>query len=239
MAEGGKPEAKGRPSPRKKKASRAKPAAGRAAAPDTSWSAGTRTLVRRLADLTGGVAGSAYRLGTALLLPGEPSAMRREAGAYLRELRELAGLTLSDLSDALDLSDRSALKAAEEGTAALSFELILRLSAILARHDPVPFISRMTRSYNPALWKLLEDWGVGRLPLQFERERLFVNIFRGHDAARGLSDAGFEKVLAFTRAAFELSLHFVADQEHVEDSAPGDEAGSGGGTGGSRRPTGA
>ena len=86
---------------------------------------------------------------------------------------------------------------------------MLRLAAVLARHDPVPFVTRLVRSYNPVLWQLLEDWGVGRLPLQLERERAFVNILRGHDEARALSDADFERVLDFTRSAFELGLHFA------------------------------
>jgi transcriptional regulator with XRE-family HTH domain len=141
-------------------------------------------------------------------LPDAPE-MRREAGSYLRELRELAGLTVEELSEAVELSDDSLLEAVESGAATLSFELILRLAAILARHDPAPFISRMVRSYNPVLGELLEDWGVGRLPLQFEREREFVNILRGRDEARDLSEPEFARVLEFTRAAFELALEFT------------------------------
>jgi transcriptional regulator with XRE-family HTH domain len=138
-------------------------------------------VLRRVVD-TGG-----REIGAWLPDAGE---MRREAGAYLRELRELAGLTIDELTDAVELSDRSLLEAVEAGTATLSFELVLRLAAILARHD--------------------QDWGVGRLPLQLEREREFVNLLRGYDEARALSDEDFEKVLAFTRAAFETALHFAA-----------------------------
>jgi hypothetical protein len=105
----------------------------------------------------------------------------------------------------------------ENGTATLSFELILRLAAVLARNDPVPVILKFTRTYNPDLWKLLEDWGLGRLTLHFEREREFINIFRSHDAARKLGDAGFAEVLKFTRAAFEMALHFVMEREKVAD----------------------
>jgi hypothetical protein len=54
---------------------------------------------------------------------------------------------------------------------------------------------------------------VARLPLQFEREREFINIFRRHDDARTLSDEGFQKVLEFTRQSFEMSLHFIEEQE--------------------------
>ncbi len=146
----------------------------------------------------------------------EAAAMRREAGHYLRELRELAGLTLDELSEAVDLSDRSLLEAVEDGTATLSFELILRLAAILARRDPVPFVSRLVRTYNPVLWQMLEDWGIGRLPLQLEREREFVNILRGQDAARALSDEDFARVLEFTRSAFETALRFALKPPRIE-----------------------
>ncbi len=194
------------------------------------------SLAKRLLDLTGGLTVSAFRLAVqtsgvpwkiakaVLLKPEqlgslEPGQLRlmQETGLYLRDLRGVAGLTLSELSDAIDLEDHSLLEAVEGGTAALSFELILRLAALLARHDPIPFIIRVTRSYNPELWQVLEDWGIGRLPLQFERERQFVNIYRRHDAARNLSDAGFQEVLKFTQAAFELSLRFVAEQEEIAD----------------------
>lgn len=141
--------------------------------------------------------------------------MRREAGRTVREFRELAGLTIEDLAAALDVRDRSLLEAVEDGTATLSFELILRLSALLARNDPIPFVAQLARGSNPVLWKLLEDWGIGRIPLQMERERRFLNVFRGHDAARRLSDAGFERVLDYTRAAFEMALGFVAEGEGV------------------------
>ena len=146
--------------------------------------------------------------GLAARLP-EASRVRRETGGYVRELRELAGLTRAELADAIELSDRSLLEAVEAGTAALSFEIILRLAAILARHDPVPFVARLLRSYNPLLWELFRDWGVDRIPLQFEREREFVNVLRSSDAARELSDADFARVLDFTRAAFETALHFA------------------------------
>jgi transcriptional regulator with XRE-family HTH domain len=159
--------------------------------------------------------GAGLQVGRALLLSPESARMRREAGRTLRELRELAGLTLDDLATALDLRDRTLLEAVEAGTATLSFELILRLSALLARNDPIPFAAQLARSSNPALWKALEEWGVGRIPLQLERERRFLNVFRGHDAARRLSDEGFERVLHYTRAAFELALGFVAELEGV------------------------
>jgi transcriptional regulator with XRE-family HTH domain len=175
-------------------------------------------LAESLTGRMASVPGMGLSVGRTLLLSPEAARMRREAGRTVRELRELTGLTLDELAEALDLRDQSLLEAVENGTATLSFELILRLSALLARNDPVPFVAKLARSYNPALWKALEDWGLGRIPLQLERERRFLNVFRGHDAARRLSDAGFERVLRFTQTAFELALGFIAEEEGVSDA---------------------
>lgn len=192
------------------------------------------SLFNMITGLPGAMAGGAFRLaakttdvplrvGKALFLKPEQAEKMKEAGKMLKDLREVAGLTRFELSEALDLKDHSLIEAVENGTAILSFELILRLAALLARHDPVPVILKFTRTYNPELWKILEDWGLGRLTLHFEREREFINIFRRHDAARKLSDEGFAKVLAFTQAAFEMSLHFIAEQEEVELEEPGED----------------
>jgi len=157
--------------------------------------------------------GASLKMGKALLLKPEKSKIFREAGLALRDLRNLAGMTQNEVSDALKLKDTSLLKAVEDGTATLSFELILRIAALYSRHDPIPFIIKYTRTYSPAIWKLLDDWGVGRLPLYIEREREFVNIYRNHDMVRKLSDEEFEKLLTFTRAAFEMALHFISKKE--------------------------
>lgn len=183
-------------------------------------------LVRGIGAITTGVTermaasgGVGLRMGKALLLSPEGARMRLEAGRTLRELRKVAGLTVDELAEALELSDHSLLAAVEKGTATLSFELILRLSALLARNDPVPFVAQMTRTYNPALWKLLEGWGLVRIPLQMERERRFVNVYRAHDVARKLSDAGFDHVLRFTQAAFEMALDLAAAEEGIREGA--------------------
>jgi transcriptional regulator with XRE-family HTH domain len=191
-----------------------------------------RTLLDRLADLSGVIAQSAVilaskttgvskQVGKQLVLGAEQQKVLIEAGASLKDLRQVAGLTISDLSKALKLKDQSLLEAVESGTAVLSFELILRLSALLARHDPLPFIMKYTRTYNPEIWRLLDDWGMAQLPLQIERERQFVNILRGCDTARELSDEAFAKVLAFTQAAFDLALEFSTSSQAVSGKGSG------------------
>ncbi|MFL1455344.1 helix-turn-helix domain-containing protein [Marinobacter sp. GN3S48] len=179
-----------------------------------------RSLVNRITGMTGSAlrfaarsTDTSLRVGRALINSQDQLRMMLTAGQSLKDIREVAGLTLSEMSEALNLKDKSVLEAVENGTATLSFELILRLAALIARNDPIPFILRTTRNYNPEVWQILNDWGIGRLPLQFEREREFINIFRRHDDARNLSDEGFRKVLEFTRQSFEMSLHFVEEQE--------------------------
>ncbi|MEQ6886002.1 helix-turn-helix domain-containing protein [Salicola sp. Rm-C-2C1-2] len=177
-------------------------------------------LLDRLAGYTGSAykiarrtTGNSLKVGKKLMGSQDQLRMMLTAGESLRDLREVAGLTVNDLAQSLNLRDKSLLEAVEDGTAALPFELILRLAAVLARNDPVPFILKYTRAYSPDTWRVLNDWGVGRLPLHFEREREFINIYRGHDEARELSDEGFKRVLEFTRKSFEMSLHFVAEEE--------------------------
>jgi transcriptional regulator with XRE-family HTH domain len=195
--------------------------------PDPAAS-GELTMLSGLAAMTGDAAGSAIQffltvtgdpLGLKPLLsgPAHPGKLAREAGNYVRELRELAGLTISDLSRALQLTDSSYLEAVEAGTQTLSFDLVLRLAAIVARNDPMPAILKLTRTSNPAVAKFLEDWGAGRLPLQIERERQFVNLLRGNDEARDLSDESFEQVLVFTKAALDSAVSLAADFEHKAD----------------------
>ena len=91
---------------------------------------------------------------------------------------------------------------------ALPFEIILRLASVLGRNDPVSFVMRFTRSYNPDIWKTLEKLGIGRLAVQAGREREFANLYRGSDAARTLTDEEFAEVLKFTQAAFAMAVAF-------------------------------
>jgi len=179
-----------------------------------------RSLVKMMVGMTNTAVKTAYKTGGLSLRMGKmlfpaagDSAMMKETGEYLKGLREVAGLTAQELSEAVDLKDQSLIEAVENGTATLSFELTLRMAALVARHDPIPFIMRFIRTYNPEAWNILEDWGVDKIPLQFERERQFMNVYRARDEARSLSDEGFEKVLAFTSSAFEMGLHYAREAE--------------------------
>lgn len=148
-----------------------------------------------------------------------PEQLRRmaDAGESLRDLREVAGMTLADITSALNLKDKSFMEAVEDGREALSLEMIMRLASLYARNDPIPFVVQYVRTYRPKLWEVLEDWGLDGLPIKIERERRFINIYKRRDAARQLSAEGFDKVLAFTQQAFDMSLHFVAELEDIEN----------------------
>ena len=166
--------------------------------------------VRSWADSVLGVAGAAadVTLGAAKMMlpkPGQRRALER-AGAVLRRLRETAGLSVDEVGSAIDLKDPALLELVENGKMALPFEIILRLASVLGRNDPVSFVMRFTRSYNPDVWKTLESLGIGRLAVQAGREREFANLYRASDAARRLSDEEFAEVLKFMQAAFSMAL---------------------------------
>ena len=168
--------------------------------------------LRSWTDSVLGIAGAAadVTMGAAKMLlpkPGQRAALAR-TGAMLRRLREAAGLSIGEVGTAIDLSDPGLLELVENGKIVLPFEIILRLASVLGRNDPISFVMRFTRSYNPEIWRTLEKLGVGRLALQAGREREFANLYRGSDAARGLSDEDFNEVLKFTRAAFEMAVTF-------------------------------
>jgi transcriptional regulator with XRE-family HTH domain len=171
--------------------------------------------VRSWADTAWGLAGSAADMSLAIAKSSVGPRRRvtiEKAGALLKGMRETAGLTAQELGRAINLRDASLLEQAESGRIVLPFEIILRLAAVLGRRDPVAFVMKLTRSYNPELWKALEDLGVGRLVAHAGREREFVNIYRSRDEARRLTDAQFARVLAFVAAAFELALMLVRQE---------------------------
>lgn len=178
--------------------------------PLPAWISTLAALTDSALRIAGAGRGVALRAGTP-----SPEQLRLMAiaGESLRDVREVAGLTAADVSEALDLRDKSVWEAIEAGREVLSVELILRVTSLLARNDPLPFVLRMARSYQPRLWSTLQQLGMDGIPLQLEREREFINIFRRHDAARALPDEDWTRVLDFTRQAFELGLGAVTRTE--------------------------
>ena len=173
---------------------------------------GVARQVRSWSDSVLGIAGAATDVSIgaarAMLVKPEQRAALKKAGTVLRGMREAAGFSVKEVGAAIDLKDPALLELVENGKVALPFEIILRLASILGRNDPVSFVMRFTRSYNPDAWHTLENLGIGRFAVQAGREREFANIYRGSDAARRLSDDDFAAVLAFTKAAFDLALAF-------------------------------
>jgi transcriptional regulator with XRE-family HTH domain len=214
------------PSPRAGAPRRARPAAPRA---DGSTLVDLAQQVRSWTDTVLGVAGAAAdaTLGAAKLMlpkPGQRAALEK-TGAVLRRMRETAGMSVDEVGNAIDLEDPTLLELVENGKVALPFEIILRLASVLGRNDPISFVMRFTRSYNPDVWKTLESLGIGRLALQAGREREFANIYRASDAARRLSDDDFAEVLKFTQAAFTMALAFRAGKRAAGAVPPAAKAG--------------
>ncbi len=168
--------------------------------------------LRRWTDTVLGIAASATDLSLDFVKararePRQQAAIEK-AGSMLRQAREAAGITTQELGRAIDLTDPDLLEQAEVGKAALPFEVILRLAGVLGRHDPVTFVMKLARSYNPGLWRALDDLGIGRLAVQAGCERELANLYRANDAARRLSDADFTAVLGFVKTGFDMAVSF-------------------------------
>ncbi|MDX1804998.1 MAG: XRE family transcriptional regulator [Alcanivorax sp.] len=178
-----------------------------------------------LTALASRVGGLSLKIGRSLILnrdqlsgfSAEQRAWMQRAGDTLKDARQAAGLTLDDLRDALNLHDKNLLEAIEQGSATLSFEMILRLTSLVARNDPLPFLIHLVRGFNPQLWALLEDWGFGHLPTMVERDRQWLNLYRSQEQARRLSDNEFQHLLAFSREALSLALAFKEPQDTAPD----------------------
>lgn len=131
-----------------------------------------------------------------------------QAAHFLRDLREAAQLSLDDLAKALTLEDASLLTLVESGKVGLPFDIILRMATVLGKNDPVGFILKVTRAYNPGIWATLDKLGIGKLIVQAGREREFANVYRANEAARLLNDEEFAAVLRFVGAALDSGVVF-------------------------------
>ena len=200
-------------------ATRAKPDPA-AASPDLVFAAVKPMLkvaqqLRRWTDGVLGLVGPAGELSLNLAKgvtkgPRQLQAIEK-AGSLLRQARESAGMTTQELGKVIDLDDPHLLEQAERGKAALPMEVILRLASALGRHDPVTFAMKLSRTYNPLLWKALDELGIDRMVALVGREREMANLCRANDDARRLSDADFTEVLGFTKTAFDMAVKFRAE----------------------------
>lgn len=191
------------------------------------------SLLNSLRKLTGQVAGGTLDLArntaamsamfgenwlrNAVLNKMEPERLEAmaEAGHFLRDARETAGMSVKDLSESLGMSDRTVLENIESGETIMPLELMLRSASLLARHDPIPFLIKFMRTYNPALEKTLEQLGVLALPKQYERERRFVNLYRQHDILRSLSDDEYERFIHYMESSSNLVLDLMLKEKEA------------------------
>ena len=197
------------------------------------------SLLEQLTRLTGQVAGQTLDVARSTaamslmfgenLLPKsllknlEPERLQAmaDAGRFLRDARETAGLSLRELTEALGIKDDELLRDIESGDRVMPLELAFRAASLIARHDPIPFLVKFMRTYNPALGDTLEQWGVMVLPVQFERERRWINLYRKHDSLRGFSDAEYDRLIDYVDSATQLVLDVMAKEKAAaQESVP-------------------
>lgn len=192
-----------------------------------------KSLLEQLTRFTGQVAGQTLDaakttatlgamfgenwLSNAVMKTFEPERLEAmaEAGHFLRDARETAGLSLKELAESLGIKDDSLLEDIESGDRVMPIELMLRTASLIARHDPIPFLIQFLRTYNPALGETLEQWGVMALPKQYERERRWVNLFRQHDVLRSLDDEEHDRLINYVDSATNLILDVMVKEKEA------------------------
>lgn len=149
--------------------------------------------------------------------PLDPSRLQAmaEAGMFLKDARELAGMSVTDLATALGLKDKDLLYEVERGESTLSLELIFRIASLLARHDPIPFLIKFLRTYSPAIDSAMEKLGVAVIPKHIERERRFTNIYRSHDKLRQFSDDEYERFCHYMASSADFVMEIMASEKSI------------------------
>lgn len=185
------------------------------------------TLDRALDVATAAAMFGDYRLRDLLAASASPERLEAmaDAGHFLRDARETAGLSLKELAERLDVRDQGVLEGVEEGRAILPLDTVLRAASLLARHDPVPFLIKFLRSYNPGLEATLEQWGVMALPRNYERERRFVNLYRQHDFLRELSDDEYQRFVEYMDASTRLVIEVMQREREAQSMTGGKKTG--------------
>lgn len=189
------------------------------------------SLLEQLARLTGQVAGQTLDIAkntatmsamfgeswlkSALMKTLEPERLdaMADAGRFLRDARETAGLSVKELTEALGVKDDNLLEDIESGERVMPLELLFRSASLIARHDPIPYLIKFMRTYNPALGETLEQWGILALPMQYERERRWINLYRQHDVLRGLSDEEYDRLIEYVDSATQLVLDVMQKEK--------------------------
>lgn len=143
-----------------------------------------------------------------------------KAGRYLKDLREVAGLTVEDLGKAIEYENLDLLKAIEEGRSPITLDILFRLASFYSRNDPITFMMDFSKAYAPWLWQMLRFTGLEKLLITLERELKFINIYRAKDSARYLNNRDYERVLSFTQQAFDSAVDFVDPQPPKDSEKP-------------------
>lgn len=140
-----------------------------------------------------------------------------KAGRYLKDLRQVAGLTLEDLAKAVDIENLDLLRAIEEGRSPVTLDILFRLASFYSRNDPFTFMLDFSKEYAPWLWQFLRFTGVEKLLITVERELKFINIYRSRDSARKLNNEDYDRVVAFMHNAFGMALDLIEPRAKTAD----------------------
>ena len=59
----------------------------------------------------------------------------------------------------------------------------------------------------------MEQWGIMALPMQYERERRWINLYRQHDILRSLTDDEYDRLISYVDSATNLVLDVMVKEK--------------------------
>ncbi len=140
----------------------------------------------------------------------------REAGDYLRELREAAGFTIDGFAKAMNREDaRSTVEAAEAGREVFPKDWFDQAVEVLRHRDPLEFFDRLRALYEPGQGSGSADvQGNIRAqdPAVLRRQKLSA-IFSDDETLAQLSDSQFEDLAGFMQSNYQAALQLVRDKQ--------------------------
>ncbi len=145
----------------------------------------------------------------------------KEAGDYLRELREAAGYTIDGFARAMNRQDaRTTVEAAEAGREVFPDEWFDQAVEVLRHRDPLEFFDRLRGLYEPVAATADEQVAIrtqGPVDKQPDQQRdkrrqTLSAIFSDDETLAQLTDSQFEDLAGFMQSNYQAALELVRNK---------------------------
>ena len=142
----------------------------------------------------------------------------KQAGEYLRELREAAGYSIDGFAEAMNRQNAATkIKSVEAGHDVFPNAWLDQISALLKQNDPAEFFDKLRNLYDDTEHSVEKpvdntatDHQAASSLASGRREKL--NEIFTDESLEGLSDSQFEELSAFIKSNYQAALQLVGNK---------------------------